>query len=198
MQNIKEKTHADLQKEREYIRRFKEGDLPAFSHLVNLYQKRVFKLAFGFFQDKDDAMEIVQETFLRVYEKIDKFDIDSSFNNWIYRIAYNLCIDYYRKFKSKTSYQREVFEHNETQNPEPEEPEHRIDREKFQAGLKASLDELSGRQKMIFVMKHHNGLKYKEIADILSISIGTVKSLHHRAAKALQKKLAHFQYEVAK
>jgi RNA polymerase sigma-70 factor (ECF subfamily) len=113
MRNLQELTDEETKRDYELIRLVKQGDRQAFTEIISLYQKRVFKLAFAFFRDKDDAMEIVQETFIRIYEKIDKFESDSSFKNWIYRIAYNLCIDFYRKFKSKKNDRRDVFQLDE-------------------------------------------------------------------------------------
>ncbi|MCK4765200.1 MAG: sigma-70 family RNA polymerase sigma factor [Candidatus Aminicenantes bacterium] len=192
MVNLQEKTDA-VRKENELIRLFKSGSEEAFTRLIVLYQQQVFKVAYGFFRDRDDAMEIVQETFLRVYQKIDRFDKNSSFKNWVYRIAYNLCIDFYRKFKNKKSCDREIYELDEARNLSVLEPEDHIDRRDFKESLDVSLQSLSKRQKMIFVLKHNSGLKYREIADILDVSVGTVKSLHHRATQALKKKLAHYE-----
>ncbi len=102
---IKEITNADNnEKDRELVRQIKQGCQSAFTEIVSRYQKNIFKLAYGFFQDRDDAMEIVQETFIRLYEKLDGFDENNEktwFKNWVNRIAYNLCIDFYRKFKKK-------------------------------------------------------------------------------------------------
>lgn len=193
LRNLQEITDANIKRDNELVRLVKQGDQQAFTELITLYQKRIFKMAFGFFRDKDDAMEIVQETFLRVYEKIDKFDLHSSFKNWIYRVAYNLCIDFYRKFKSKKNQSQDMFELDEVRNIAVVDPEAQADRQIFKEDLEKSLLTLSKRQKMIFVMKHFSALKYKEISDILNISVGTVKSLHHRAAKALKKRLAHYE-----
>ena len=71
------------------------------AELVRLYQKKVFTLAFGFFRDREDALEIVQETFMRVYEKIGHYRAERSLQSWIYRVARNLCVDYYRKNAKK-------------------------------------------------------------------------------------------------
>lgn len=193
MRNLQEITDANIKRDNELIRLVKQGNQQAFTEIITLYQKGVFKLALGFFQDKDDAMEIVQETFLRVYEKIDKFNNHSSFKNWVYRIAYNLCIDFYRKFKSKKNYSKDVFELDEVHHTNTVDQEDLVDRQNFKENLQASLLLLSKRQKMIFILKHFNSLKYKEISEILNISVGTVKSLHHRAAKALKKRLAHYE-----
>ncbi len=184
---------ASNSKENELIRLFKEGHERAFAELVKLHQERVFKLAFGFFQDRDDAMEIVQETFLRIYEKIDSFDHEgSSFKSWVYRIAYNLCIDFYRKFnkRSKEKYNRDLYEQETALDTNQTDPEEHVDRENFSQHLRSCLNSLSKRQRLIFSMKHFNSLKFKEIAAALDISVGTAKSLHHRAAQSLKKQLA--------
>ena len=193
MKNIQEKTDANIDRDNELIRLLKEGNGQAFTEITRLYQKGIFKVAYGFFRDRDDAMEIVQETFMRVYEKIDKFDNNSSFKNWIYRIASNLCVDYYRKFKGKKSHSRDISELDDIQTGDTVTPEEHLDRQNFKENLEESLQTLSKRQRMIFVMKHFNALKYREISDILNISVGTAKSLHHRAAKALKEKLAYYE-----
>jgi RNA polymerase sigma factor (sigma-70 family) len=79
------------------IERIKEGDREAFMTVTNCYQKRVFVLAYSFFRNRDDALDIVQETFLRVYQKASLFRRGENFQNWLLQIAKNLCIDYYRK-----------------------------------------------------------------------------------------------------
>lgn len=193
MKHLQEKTDANIDRENELIHLVKEGNGQAFTEIIRLHQKGVFKVAYGFFRDRDDAMEIVQETFMRVYEKIDKFDNHSSFKNWIYRIASNLCIDYYRKFKSKKNHSQDISELDDVQISDMEAPEEHLDRQNFKENLEESLQTLSKRQKMIFIMKHFNALKYKEISEILHISVGTVKSLHHRAARALKEKLAYYE-----
>jgi len=193
MKNLQEKTDANIDRDNELIRLVKEGNGQAFTEIIRLYQKGVFKVAYGFFRDRDDAMEIVQETFMRVYEKIDKFDNHSSFKNWIYRIASNLCIDFYRKFKSKKTHSQDISELDNIQSSDTVAPEEHLDRQNFKENLEVSLQTLSKRQKMIFVMKHFNALKYREISDILNISVGTVKSLHHRAVRSLKGKLAYYE-----
>ena len=179
-------------KEYELIRRVRQGDQQAFTQLVSLYQQQVFKLAFGFFQDRDDAMEIVQETFLRLYQRIHRFEqvgAQTAFKNWVYRIAYNLCIDFYRKFKKKKAGDKEVYEFYETRDQETTNPEDHLDRLHFKHTLKKCVMRLSKRQQMVFMLKHYSDLKHREISNILNLSVGTVKSLYHRAVKNLEKRL---------
>ena len=196
MNGLQELNDANIQEENDLVLRLLEGDGDAFTKLVGLYQRRIFSLAFGFFQDRDDAMEIVQETFIRLYEKIDRFDRSNgptSFKNWVYRIAYNLCIDYYRKFKKKKAGDKELYEFYENRDRETTSPEDAIDRIHFKHTLEKCVMELSKRQQMVFMLKHYSQLKHHEISDVLDVSVGTVKSLYHRAVKTLQKKLARLE-----
>ena len=167
------------------IEKIKEGDREAFMNITSLYQKRVFLLAYSFFHNREDAMDLVQETFLRLYQKINMFKRGESFQNWLLQISKNLCIDYYRKnygknreLKSETPVDELNLSGQEGQNPEVSSDLRTI----FSAGIK----KLAEKQRMIFVMKHYNQLKYKEIAEVLGISLGTVKSLHYKAVQNLR------------
>lgn len=196
MNELQELNDANLQEETELVRRLQDGDHDAFTELVGLYQQKIFRLAFGFFQDRDDAMEIVQETFIRVYEKMDRFDRtggQTSFRNWVYRIAYNLCIDYYRKFKKKKAGDKELFEFYESRDRETTNPEDLIDRMHFKHTLEKCVMRLSKRQQSVFMLKHYSQLKHHEISGILNVSVGTVKSLYHRAVKTLEKRLVRLE-----
>lgn len=187
----KKNDQLDNRVETKLIDRIKQGDRQAFSSLFVSYQKNIFRLALGFFHDRDDAQEIVQETFLRIHEKIGKFDEKSLFRNWIYRIAMNLCIDYYRKYKQRTTkinqdYELIVDQHSSV-TPDPEGG---FDALRFREHLRKSIYRLPKRQKMIFVLKHFGHYRYREIADILNVSVGCVKSLHHRSINKLKKELS--------
>ena len=167
------------------IERIKEGDREAFMTVTDLYQKRVFVLAYSFFRNRDDALDIVQETFLRFYQKVSLFRRGESFQNWILQIAKNLCIDYYRKnygknwdLKSDTPVEEMNLSIQNGMDPEVSSDLKRI--------FSACIKKLAEKQRMIFVMKHYNQLRYKEIAEVLGISLGTVKSLHYKAVQNLR------------
>jgi len=164
----------------EIIDRVKKGDKEAFNMLIRIYQQKIFKLAYCYLQNREDAMEIVQETFLRVYQKIKQFKKGSNFRNWIYRITSNLCVDYHRKFhKEKIKFQIKEITNFHSQKDESKI----LDLKEI---LKKSLKSLSHRQRTVFIMRHYQGLKCHEISAILNISVGTVKSLNYRAIKKLQ------------
>jgi RNA polymerase sigma-70 factor (ECF subfamily) len=167
------------------IERIKEGDREAFMTVTHLYQKRVFLLAYSFFRNRDDALDIVQETFLRFYQKVNLFRRGESFQNWLLQIAKNLCIDYYRKnygknreLKSDTPVEEMNLSVQNGKDPEVFSDLKRI--------FSSCIKKLAEKQRMIFVMKHYNQLKYKEIAEVLGISLGTVKSLHYKAVQNLR------------
>lgn len=186
-------SHGDHQEDTDLVLRIKRGDPQAFAVVINRYQKKIFGLAMGFFHDRDEAMEIVQETFARVYEKLDQFEITTCFKNWIYRISMNLCVDFYRKQKQGRRYQK-ALSRQEEQNPDgAQDPEAHAEGELLKESFKKIISLLPRRQKLIVVMKHYGGLKYREIADILNVSTGSVKSLHHRAVQKLKKGLVDLE-----
>jgi RNA polymerase sigma-70 factor (ECF subfamily) len=165
------------------------GDRPAFKSIVTTYQQKIFLLAFSFLRNREDAQDVVQETFMRLYQKLEVYDREKDFQSWLLQIAKNLCIDYYRKNISK----RRAMESNASLDglnlaaPRGEsDPEDADLREVFSRGL-ARLGE---RQRLVFVMKHYNGLDYREIAQVMSISLGTVKSLHFKAVQNLRSLLS--------
>ena len=167
------------------VEKVRNGDREAFKTLTGLYQRKVYLLAYSFFRNRDDALDIVQETFLRFYQKADLYKEGHSFQNWILQIAKNLCIDYYRKHykhESETNRDKPVEELNLTSD----DPSLRPDSLGLNDAFSACLDKLSERQRLIFVMKHYNQLKYTEIAQILNVAVGTVKSLNFKAIQNLK------------
>ena len=189
---IKEMTDADNEKDRELVRQVKQGYQPAFTQLIARYQKKVFQLAYGFFQDKDDAMEIVQETFIRLYQKLDGFDENQEntlFKNWVYRIAHNLCIDFYRKFKKQKADMKELYQFDRDSRTLTTRLEDPLDQANFRHYVQKTVMRLPKKQQMVFVLKHYSGLKHQEISLMLNLSVGTIKSLYHRSVQNLKKDL---------
>ena len=173
------------------VERIKKGDREAFMTLTHLYQKRVFLLAFSFFHNREDALDIVQETFLRFYQKVNMYRKGKNFQNWLLQIAKNLCVDYYRKHYKKSGGLRNENPIDDMNLPLQNEPDpHTFSDLKGIFG--SCLKELAEKQRMVFVMKHYNQLHYNEIAQILDISLGTVKSLHFKAVQNLRGLMAPY------
>lgn len=167
------------------IQKIKDGDRKAFMTVTQLYQKNVFLLAYSFFHNKEDALDVVQETFLRFYQKVHLYKKGRNFKNWLLQITKNICIDYYRKnYSGKNSFNRE--QNLEDMNIPVDDSNDSFFSSDLKRIFTRSLRELSERQRMIFVMKHYNQFQYKEIAQILNIAVGTVKSLHHKAVHNLR------------
>jgi RNA polymerase sigma-70 factor (ECF subfamily) len=167
------------------VEKVKEGDGAAFREIIRLYQKKVFVLVYSYFQNREDAMDIVQETFLRLHEKINMFQKGKNFQSWLLRIAKNLCIDYYRKYYSRRrelESEKSVEELN-LASENSADSHHSSDLKEI---FSTCIQKLAEKQRMIFVMKHYNGLQYNEIAQTLNISVGTVKSLHFKAVQNLK------------
>jgi len=167
------------------VDRIKEGDREAFMEITRIYQKKVFLLAYSYLRNNEDALDVVQETFLRLYQKVDMFRSEKSFQTWLLQIAKNLCIDYYRKNYSRNKDLRSDKDVNEVNVPARNDKNSQSFSD-IQRVFAECLDQITERQRLIFVMKHYNNLEYKEIAQILRISVGTVKSLHFKATQNLR------------
>jgi len=167
------------------VEKIKSGDREAFMTVISLYQKRIFLLAFSFFHNREDAMDIVQDTFLRLHQKIHSFRSGENFQNWLFQIAKNLCIDYYRKNYSKRKewgIEKDVDKINSSLQSKHDSNLSSDLREIFSQCIK----KLAEKQRMVFVLKHYNQLKYKEIAQVMKIAPGTAKSLHFKAIQNLR------------
>jgi RNA polymerase sigma-70 factor (ECF subfamily) len=168
------------------VERVRDGDRESFIILTRLFQRKVYLLAYSFFRNHEDALDIVQETFLRFFQKVDLFEEGKNFQNWLLQIAKNLCIDHYRKQHKK--------DQENLVDASPEEAQFGGGDVKTDPARSADLKDvfgrclsrLSERQRLIFVMRHYNQLQYTEIAQILNIAVGTVKSLNFKAIQNLK------------
>lgn len=166
------------------VRRIRSGDRDAFVVLTRIYQKKVFILAYSFFRNKEDAVDLVQDVFLRIFEKIDSFQEDRNFEAWMIQVAKNICIDRYRRTRGRREMESDVrvdeiplADHNAPDAGRSSD---------LKAILAQSVDRLAERQKTIFLMRHVNQMGNEEIARVLNISTGTVKSLHFKAIRKLR------------
>jgi len=167
------------------VERAKSGDREAFMEITRLYQRKVFQLAYSYFHNKEDALDIVQETFLRFHQKAHMFHKGKNFQNWLLQLAKNICIDYYRKHRKRDNELRRE-ENIEEMNHAHNHSSHHDPSSDLKEIFSRCLEKLSDKQRMIFVMKHYNHLHYSEIAQILNIALGTVKSLHFKAVRNLR------------
>ena len=166
------------------------GDSDAFETLVIENQNNVYNLALKMTRNEEDALDISQEVFLKAYRSLKNFRGESRFSVWLYRMTYNLCIDFTRRKRrvSETSLSQtdEDGEQHDYEIPDTRSaPEEIVLQNELSASLASSIDELGAMHKEIFVMREITGMNYSEIAIVLSISEGTVKSRLARARKSL-------------
>ncbi len=176
--------------ESQVIRRAKEGDENAFEQLVAAYEKKIYNLAYRTCQNAQDAMDITQEVFLRVFRAIGGFKEESSFSTWIYRIASNMCIDFARRCAKNNTVSLTVFdEDGEMSDMEIADdtytPEVFYEKTEIRREIEKGLRRLSPEHRHIIVLRDINGLSYLEIAGILRLEEGTVKSRLSRARAKL-------------
>jgi len=173
------------------VRGIRNGDRDAFIMVVRTYQHRVFAMAYSILRNKEDALDIVQEAFLRLYRKADLYKEGSSFQAWLLQITRNLCVDHYRKNirnKKELESPKALDEFQLAAAPDPA------------VGLGAEMkdivsrciEKLANRQRMVFVLRHVDELQFNEISQTMNISVGTVKSLHFKAVQNMRKWLSPY------
>jgi len=172
------------------IRKVIDGDRNAFEELVLANQKNVYNLALKMTGNEDDALDISQEAFLKAYRTLQSFRGESKFSVWLYRLTYNLCIDFQRKKPRVTiiplTYTDEGGESHDLEIPDVRTlPEDRILRREKQKAIAESIDELGESHREILVMREITGMSYCDIAETLNLSEGTVKSRLARARRSL-------------
>jgi RNA polymerase sigma-70 factor (ECF subfamily) len=190
MARSREENKHDPELEHRLVSRIKSGEKEAFTELVRLFQKKIFALAYGFFRDRDDALEIVQETFMRVYEKIGSYRPDHSLQSWIYRLARNLCIDYYRKHAKKRKLEGSFDSVPDRHLASADNCQAAWESRQNVEAIDRAVENLSWKQKEVFTLKYRQGMKLQQVAEIMAISLGTVKTLHHRALKRIRREVA--------
>jgi len=165
------------------IKRFKKRDTAAFEVLVRKYQDRVYNLCRYMLQDPQKAQDAAQDVFLKAYRGLKDFRPDFSIYTWLYRIAVNTCLDYKKKLRREVSRSEPLAEDLPSDEPFPEQL---YESREITATILLALQKLPKKLSATIVLREIEGLSYKEIADVLHTSVGTVKSRISRAREALR------------
>jgi len=188
--------------ETELIMQAQRGNMDAFEQLVQRHDKKVFTIAAGYVHSADDAKDIYQEVFLRVYKGLPKFKYKSEFSTWIYRITTNVCLSHRsrRKRNLHTSLDQNVSDEDGQPHPLKDTLSDNVsaDQQTHNAEItlrvEQALKTLSPRQRMVFTMRHYEGYKLKEIAEMMKCREGTVKKYLFEATARLRKQLKDLAY----
>lgn len=176
--------------ERQLIEQAAAGDGAAFEQLVSQYEKLVYSVTFRMTGNREDALDLSQETFIKVWKSLAFFKFESSFSTWIYRIAGNACLDFLRRQKRVRSLTVSDEEVQLDLPDERQDPERTVMELADQQELSAALSTLEPEYRAALTLRAVAGLSYQEIADALNIQTGTVKSRISRGRERLRKKLA--------
>jgi len=174
-----------------------KGNENAFEELVYRYDRSVLSIALKYTLNEDDAKDLYQEVFIRVYRGLKNFRFESEFSTWIYRITTNVCLSY--KSKSKDHLRVSINNNDDDEENEIGEareliydgssPEEMTSGADIREIVDEAVESLSPKQKMTFILKHYEGYKIREIAEMLNCKEGTVKKYLFEAIKNLRKKL---------
>jgi RNA polymerase sigma-70 factor, ECF subfamily len=189
----------DRTSETELIRQAQKGSRTAFDALVRQYDQAVLRLALHLTGSEQDAEDILQEAFLKAYRYLGNFRFECSFYTWIYRIVTNLCLDHLRRRKTRREDQAVVVDSsgdemdllsNVADERSIANPARELDRKVLGERIQAALEGLTPRERMVFELKHYQGLKLRTIGEMLNTTEETAKNTLFRATKKLRTNLA--------
>ena len=182
------------------IQAAQKGDERAFEELVRLYDQSVLRLALNLLRSPEDANDIYQETFLRVYKNLHSFRFDCSFHTWLYRIATNLCLDAVRKRRvrreedTKVETSDGVLDRMDTveESRAEADPQRKLFSRQLQDRIKGVLAEMTPRERTVFEMRHYQGLRLRAIGEVLGTSEEAAKNCLFRATQKMRAALGDF------
>jgi RNA polymerase sigma-70 factor (ECF subfamily) len=181
--------------DRELLGRLARGDRQALAPLMERHQRRLYRIAYAYLRDPEDALDAVQETFVKVFQSAARWDGLSDAGPWMSRIAVNQSIDRYRRRKLRRATHAPLEEGDHDQRvaaPAPSPERAAIGRD-LGDRIQAALRGLPERQRKVFVLRHYEDMSLEDIASTLDLRLGTVKSTLHRAIQGLRERLSGLQ-----
>jgi len=175
----------DLQTEN-WVLRYQAGDEKALGLLMDHWQQRIYNLAYKMIGDEAVAKDILQKTFIKVYQHLHKLEEADKFRPWVYKIAVNFCNSELRKTKRTES----LTEVHAGMVSSSITSEHRVEQNELKDLIWQTLGQIPEEQKAVIIMKEYEGFKFQEIADILDISINTAKSRLYYGLRSMKKLLS--------
>jgi len=182
------------------IRAAQRGDQDAFEQLVRAYDQSVLRLAMNLLRSPEDARDVYQEAFLRVYRNLDTFRFDCSFHTWLYRIVTNICLDQLRKRKVRKEEpavietsdgpidRMEAFE----EEAAVADPERALWNRQLKDKIEIALEDLTPRERLVFELRHYQGLRLRNIGEVLGTTEEAAKNCLFRATQKMRSVLGDF------
>jgi len=182
------------------VRAAQRGDPGAFDELVRAHDHNVLRMAYNLLRSEEDARDVFQEVFLRVYRNLPKFRFDCSFNTWLYRIVANLCLDHLRKRKVRkeepSSYEGESGPVDRLQLiPEQRadvDPQRQFQSAEVSSRIQEVLGDLTPRERVVFEMRHFQGMRLRAIGQSLGVTEEAAKNCLFRATQKMRTALGDF------
>jgi RNA polymerase sigma-70 factor (ECF subfamily) len=182
------------------IRAAQNGDEDAFAQLVRTYDQNVLRLAMNLLRSPEDARDVYQEAFLRVYRNLHNFRFDCSFHTWLYRIVTNLCLDQLRKRKVRkeespvvTTPEGPVDRMDSVQEDRVDgNPQRHLFSGELRSRIKEVLEQLTPRERMVFELRHYQGLRLRNIGEVLGTTEEAAKNCLFRATQKMRAALGDF------
>ncbi len=179
------------------IRRAQSGDRAAFDALVRLYDQQVLRLVLKVVQSPEEARDLYQEAFLKIYRSLSRFRFESRFSTWLYRVVMNVCFDYLRRQKARDEVQSPEVEDGDTDffhavaDAQPgRDPEKTLRAGEIRLRIERALTRLGPRERMVFELRHFQGLKLRAIGELCGTSEETAKNSLFRATQKLRLELS--------
>lgn len=173
--------------ERDLIAACQRGERDAFRSLFETFKSKVYSVALRFSGDEATAMDIAQDTFVKLFSSIRDFRGDAAFETWVYRLVVNSCLDHKRKFRRLIPLDDALMATLRTSKDVLSE----MLRSEMESRVRAAVDKLSPDLRIVIVLRYTEGLSYDQIADVLGCRQGTIASRLNRAHKALERRLVH-------
>jgi RNA polymerase sigma-70 factor, ECF subfamily len=194
--------NATLVSDHELVSRAQQGSEKAYRELLGRYQRPVFSIIYRMIRDREQAEDLGQETFVRVFNHIERYDPRYKFSSWIFKIATNLTIDWIRRKElntvsidgSRNAVTAEQIEATSITIASPDEnPEELLEAKQLGAEIEQAIGRLRPEYRAAILLRHVEGREYQEIAEILSLPLGTVKTYIHRGRNELREQLQHLR-----
>jgi RNA polymerase sigma-70 factor (ECF subfamily) len=178
--------------EAQLISRCQLGDQEAFKEIFNQYHQKLYRIAYGVVRHREEALDIVQEVFIKLFRSIHQFKGKSRFYTYLYRMTMNTAIDHTRKMKKVPPLSMDEEEGFQLSDDADKRPDRILDHKELEVRVKWAMDQLSPDQKAALIFREVQGLSYQEIAEATGCSIGTVMSRLHYGRKKVQELLKDY------